>query len=186
MRDNRSAPGGATNTLRGLTHSSDFTREGLAMKATRAATPSAHPIPDAVALRALSRWTFQAPTGCHISTYSVASHGYAQIGWQVGGGKNAGTTAHRAAWTAIYGPIPPGMTIDHTCKSRRCVNVEHLRMLPNFQNARRTSGRDWKLGECAHGHSDEHLRRQPDGKLICDPCNKVWQATYRAKKRSAA
>lgn len=32
--DNRSAPGGAGNTIRGLTRSSDLTREGLAMKAT--------------------------------------------------------------------------------------------------------------------------------------------------------
>ena len=35
MWDNRSAPGGAVNTIRGLTRSSDLTREGLAMKATR-------------------------------------------------------------------------------------------------------------------------------------------------------
>ena len=35
MWDNRSAPGGAINTIRGLTRSSDLTREGLAMKATR-------------------------------------------------------------------------------------------------------------------------------------------------------
>lgn len=33
--DNESAPAGAGNTTRGLTHSSDFSREGLAMKATR-------------------------------------------------------------------------------------------------------------------------------------------------------
>ena len=33
--DNRSALGGAGNTTRGLTHSSDLSREGLAMKATR-------------------------------------------------------------------------------------------------------------------------------------------------------
>ena len=30
LRYNGSAPGGAGNTLRGLTHSSDLTREGLA------------------------------------------------------------------------------------------------------------------------------------------------------------
>ena len=34
-RYNGSAPGGATNTLRGLTHSSDRSREGLAMDATQ-------------------------------------------------------------------------------------------------------------------------------------------------------
>lgn len=156
------------------------------MKATRAATPSAHSIPEAAALRALSRWTFQAPTGCHISTYSVGSHGYAQIGWGIADGKNAGTTAHRAAWTAIYGPIPPGMTIDHTCKSRRCVNVEHLRMLPNYENARRTFGKDWKLGECAQGHPDAMLRQLACGKVICDPCVNESRARHVARKRGVA
>ena len=38
MWDNGSAPGGATNTLRGLTRSLDLTKEGLAMKATRVCT----------------------------------------------------------------------------------------------------------------------------------------------------
>lgn len=39
-------------------------------------------IPDAVAQRALARFVFDPVTGCHVSTYSVASHGYAQIGWK--------------------------------------------------------------------------------------------------------
>lgn len=156
------------------------------MKATRAVTPSAHQIPDIVAFRALSRWTLQAPTGCHISTYSVANHGYAQIGWQVGGGKNAGTTAHRAAWTAVYGPIPPGMTIDHACKTRRCVNVEHLRMLTNYENARRVSGKDWPLGTCINGHPPTMARQLPNGKILCTPCNRAYHAKSEARMKAKA
>lgn len=103
----------------------------------------------------MSRFEFISPTGCHQSTYSVTSAGYAQIGWQPSGESNKGTTAHRAAWTAVYGPIPDGLTVDHLCKNRRCVNVEHLRLLTNFENARRTHGRDWPIGngECINGHS---------------------------------
>ena len=86
---NEDAPGGATNTLRGLTHSSVATREGLAMDATQlpaARKPRTHfEIPDRVALRALRRFERDTESGCHISTYSVASHGYAQIGWQDAG-----------------------------------------------------------------------------------------------------
>lgn len=96
-----------------------------------------------------------ATTGCHVSTYSVAGHGYAQIGWHTKGDKRRGTTAHRAAWVAATGKqIPDGMVVDHLCKNRRCVNVEHLRVLSNFDNARRTYGRDWPLGdgECINGH----------------------------------
>ena len=142
-------------------------------------------IPDAAALRALSRWTLEAPTGCHISDYSCGSHGYAQIGWSArreGGHKTRGTLAHRAAWTAVYGQIPEGQTIDHLCKNRRCVNIEHLRLLPNFENARRTSGRDWPLGYCRNGHrNDDHLHQQKGGKWVCKPCLQDSRDRYVAK-----
>lgn len=38
-------------------------------------------IPPRVAARAAARCIVDDVTGCWISTYSVASHGYAQIGW---------------------------------------------------------------------------------------------------------
>ncbi len=109
--------------------------------------------------------------GCWISNYSVASHGYAQVGWMdKTRGKMTGTTAHRAAWVASSGEqIPEGMTVDHTCKVRPCVNPEHLRLLSNFENARRTAGRDWPLGQCINGHDNSHLvpvRHRP-GKREC-------------------
>jgi len=94
------------------------------------------------------------------------------------------TLAHRAAWTAVYGQIPEGMTIDHLCKNRRCVNVEHLRLLTNYENARRTSGRDWPLGQCVNGHSDEHLANIA-GRWHCRICAGDWQRTHRARKAAA-
>lgn len=140
--------------------------------------PSPHPIPDRAAQRALTRYTVDGETGCHISTYSCGSHGYAQVGWQVTPGEirvRSTTTAHRAAWTAIHGTIPAGMTIDHLCKNRRCVNVDHLRMLTNYENARRTHGRDWPLGQCVNGHSNKHLGYFDGGKkLHCSICHQSW------------
>ena len=138
-------------------------------------------IPERVAERAATRWEPE-ENGCWISTYSVASHGYAQVGWK-GVDRIHAVTAHRAAWVHFNGKqIPEGFTIDHLCKQRRCVNPEHLRVLSNFENARRTSGRDWKLGECAHGHPNSLLR--PRGKhLECLECSREWQRRYRAKKR---
>lgn len=146
-------------------------------------------IPGEVAQRALSRWTFEAPTGCHLSDYSCGSHGYPQIGWSTWketGGKRPSrmTLAHRAAWTAVYGQIPEGMTIDHLCKNRRCVNVEHLRLLTNYENARRTGGRDWTPdGKCINGHGPEHLYRS-GGRFRCRPCNREAQRRYNAKRRA--
>lgn len=138
-------------------------------------------IPERVAKRAATKYV-ENEDGCWISTYSVASHGYAQIGWQDPGYRQV-VTAHRAAWVYFTGEqIPEGMTIDHTCKNRACVNPDHLRMTTNFENARRTYGRDWKMGECANGHSNENL--EWDGQRYrCKPCNLLYQRRYREKKR---
>ena len=135
-------------------------------------------IPGRVAKRATERFVLDQDTGCHVSTYSVASHGYAQVGWQNNGDRQM-VTAHRAAWAFVHGQIPEGMTIDHTCKNRRCVNVEHLRLLTNFENARRTFGRDWPLGQCAQGHSNDLLARLPSGRFGCSQC-------YEESKRKSA
>ena len=138
-------------------------------------------IPQRVAERALSA-AVAGPEGCHVSTYSCGSHGYAQIGWHEDG-KRTVTTAHRAAWVAGSGQqIPAGMTVDHACKNRRCVNPRHLRLLTNYENARRTAGRDWPLGECVNGHPNELARTDPAGKRICRPCSTDWNRAYRARR----
>jgi len=141
-------------------------------------------IPQRVIERVLSRVIKSSEDGCHISAYSTASHGYAQVGWGEGG-RDVVTLAHRVAWIAEHGPIPEGMTVDHTCKTKQCVNVKHLRLLDNFENGRRTDGRDWPLGQCVNGHSNSELREYgtKTPRLRCKPCNDDAQARYRARKR---
>lgn len=134
-------------------------------------------IPDRVAKRAGTSY-IEDENGCWISTYSTGSHGYAQIGWHAGGGRRLGTTAHRASWVyANDGQIPEGMTIDHTCKVRRCVNPAHLRLLPNFENARRTAGRDWPSGQCANGHPNS-LLYWDGSRYRCRPCMDAARKRY--------
>jgi len=138
--------------------------------------------PQRVQERAATRHEIDA-NGCHVSTYSTGSHGYAQIGWWEAG-KTHMTVAHRAAWEHHYGPIPDGMTVDHTCKTRTCVNVDHMRLLENFENARRTAGRDWPLGFCARGHSNGLLRVGPTGARTCRVCAREDQVAHRARKKA--
>jgi hypothetical protein len=120
-------------------------------------------------------------TGCLASRYSTGSHGYAQIGW-VEDGERIVTLCHLALWRYLDGEPPDGMTVDHTCKNRRCVERKHLRLLTNFDNARRTSGRDWPLGQCIAGHDDRYLHTQPNGRTRCTICRAEYQRRYRAKK----
>lgn len=142
------------------------------------------PIPERVGLRALTNVNKQAD-GCWISWYSIGSHGYSQIGWQDGGKRHA-VLGHKAAWTVANGQVPAGVTLDHTCKTRRCVNPAHLRLLGNFDNARRINGEDWELGQCRNGHEDSNLipmtRRTKSGEkrsgVTCGICKAESQARY--------
>lgn len=151
-------------------------------------------IPARVAERAFTQHT-PGYNGCLLSTYSMVnsskgSRQYAQIGWQDEDGKRHGTTAHRAAWVHAHGQILDDMTVDHRPEcDGRCVNVDHLRLLSNFDNARRTSGRDWPLGQCVNGHSDEYLTTTPHrGRMmrVCKECRAQRQRDYRARKRAAS
>lgn len=136
-------------------------------------------VPDRVRERAHTNW--QSDGDCWISTYSAASHGYAQIGWQDGGERHC-VLAHRASWEHVNGPVPAGKTLDHVCKSKRCVNPSHLRVLDNWENARRTAGRDWPLGQCVNGHPNDRTYRQPAGKRVCRDCKQIWYANHAARR----
>lgn len=128
-------------------------------------------IPPRVAQRAYERWTPN-EHGCHISTYSVQSKGYAQIGWQGDDGKMHGTTAHRAAWVHVHGQIPAGMEVDHRIVCDwRCVNVDHLRLLTVAQN-RRQEGRAYPVGYCTRGHPDSLRVQTKRGAWICPICKR--------------
>ena len=143
---------------------------------------NAVPIPPRVAARAVERVIIDAKC-CWISDYSIGSHGYAQIGWVENGVRHM-ALAHRAAWVHAHGQLPLGMTLDHTCKQKLCVNPSHLRALPNFENARRTDGRDWPMGECANGHANARLRERTDDRgLICGECRRLHVARHNWRKR---
>jgi hypothetical protein len=70
--------------------------------------------------------------------------GYGQIG--VDGKSRA---AHRVAYEVLVGPIPAGLEIDHLCRVRDCINVQHLEPVTHLENVRRR--RD-NPDECVKGH----------------------------------
>lgn len=142
--------------------------------------------PERVVERVLSRWN---PNGeCWISKYSLGSHGYAQVGWS-SNGKTTMTLAHRVAWWSIHRtPIPKGITVDHLCHVKRCVNPSHLRLLPNLTNAsdngsanRRTSVQIDK--KCIKGHPK--WRSLNTGRVFCMECKRLESIQRNAKRRAA-
>lgn len=76
-----------------------------------------------------------APGGCWEWTGATNSHGYGQFGVN-----RRLRPAHRLLWELTNGPIPDGMVIDHRCANRRCVNLDHLRMVTEGQNHQHRTG----------------------------------------------
>ena len=93
--------------------------------------------------------------------------------------------AHRAVWIQKYGPIAEGLTVDHICFNRACVNVEHLRLMTRSQNSGRRQGGYVKKTHCPSGHpySDDNSMWSTDSRGYrypqCKTCHRERQAEYR-------
>lgn len=55
-------------------------------------------------------------------------------GYGILGNKVRREKVHRVAYVIAYGPIPDGLTIDHSCRVRSCVRPAHLRLATVKQN----------------------------------------------------
>lgn len=64
------------------------------------------------------------PSGCHIWTGAVTTHGYGNM--YLGYGHSR--LAHRLAWEHHHGELASIQQITHTCGHRLCVNIDHLRL----------------------------------------------------------
>lgn len=75
------------------------------------------------------------PDGCWIFRGALNSKGYGSVGID-----EQGTTAlaHRVSWEAHRGPIPDGMTLDHLCRNKPCLNPEHMEQVTRAENSART------------------------------------------------
>ncbi len=86
-------------------------------------------------------------------------------------------SAHRIAYTAIRGSIPGRYVIDHLCRNKGCLNVEHMEPVlerlnvmrgnaPHAINARKT--------QCVNGHPfDAQNTLRVNGHRRCKTCAEV-------------
>jgi len=73
-----------------------------------------------------------------------------------GYGRLNGQQAHIVAWLRERGPVPDGLELDHLCRNRACVNVQHLEAVTHRVNALRGEGppaMNARKTKCKNGHA---------------------------------
>lgn len=63
--------------------------------------------------------------------------------------------AHRLFYEILVGPIPDGLTLDHLCRNRVCVNPDHLEPTTLTENIRRgesPTAKNRRKTHCKWGH----------------------------------
>ena len=91
--------------------------------------------------------------------------------------------AHRWAWELINGTIQDGLVIDHICKNRACVAIDHLRMVTQKENILSGLHNIDNRKICNKGHLFEgNVMVRKNGKRECAECNRERsRANYRKK-----
>ena len=64
--------------------------------------------------------------------------------------------AHRVSYILHKGPVPDGLTLDHKCRQRACVNPDHLEPVTRIENIRRGA---YRKGLALGGHANGQRQR---------------------------
>jgi hypothetical protein len=89
--------------------------------------------------------------------------------------------AHRLMYEESKGKIPEGLTIDHLCRNRKCINPEHLEAVIIQENIARAKGYRYRKDTCRRGRS----LLEPGGttkKGLCRICQNRLNYEYRRRK----
>lgn len=109
-------------------------------------------------------------TGCLCWTGKVDRDGYGRVSV-----KRRGWRAHRLAWVAVFGEIPVGRCVLHSCDNPPCCNVEHLFLGSQSDNhkdmidkGRNAYGEAGGLSKMTKSVVEDARRRYASGERLAD------------------
>lgn len=119
-------------------------------------------------------------TGCWRWTGRLCRDGYGRIG---------AASAHRVYYELIKGSVAPGLTLDHLCRNRWCVNPDHLEPVSNRDNILRGesfSAVNARKTHCQKGHpfTPETTYLKKNGHRTCKTCHKETASRRRRTRES--
>lgn len=120
---------------------------------------------------------------CWFWTGAVQSKGY---------GNYKSKLAHRVSYEKYVGKIPEGLTLDHLCRNKLCVNPAHLEPVTQYENNMRgesPTAKNKKKTHCSSGHelSEENIRvvKRVDGmRRHCKICERAHKKQARNKRHA--
>ena len=115
-------------------------------------------------------------SSCWLWTGSLNQKGYGNV--RVGSRKDGSrrcAKAHRIVYEILIGPITPGLTLDHLCRIRHCVNPDHVDPVSHRVNILRGNGytaRNARKTHCSKGHPffGDNLYSDSNGFRHCRTC----------------
>src|SRR5438132_10157018 len=119
-------------------------------------------------------------SGCWIWEGAWSKKGYGNVRYE---GKVQ--AAHRVFYMLLRGPIPEGLTLDHLCRVRSCVNPDHLEIVTNRVNRERgysPPAMNRRKTHCKRGHLfDEHNTVHEGKNRHCRKC--MYEITHKGYRQ---
>jgi hypothetical protein len=120
--------------------------------------------------------------GCWLWRGAIQGNGYGVIQ----------LLAHRVVFEMLKGMIPEGLTLDHRCKKRNCVNPKHLRVMSLAENSlsgNSPAAKNARRVRCQRGHLNWGFHTKKDGRKRwrvreCLTCRRLRVNAYDREHRS--
>jgi hypothetical protein len=124
-------------------------------------------------------------TGCWLWVAGVLKGGYGSIQGSLP--ERRKLLAHRAVYELVVEPIPEGLTLDHLCRVRHCVNPDHLEPTTMRENTLRGDtlpARNLEKTHCPQGHeyTPENTYWTRSGSRACRKCQREATRQWRARQ----